>query len=423
MGTLTRREFMAGSLAAGVGMSMPYSKVRGANDDICVAVAGINGRGGGLINEFRDIEGVRVVALCDVDANVLNRRVKDFKDRKEKVAGYGDYRKMLEDKSIDVVAIATPDHWHVPLAAWSVVAGKDVYVEKPLSHTISEGRLLVNLARKHKRMVQHGTQARSDKGLAEAVEYMQSGELGKIRMAKAINSQFRGPIGRVADSEAPAGVDYDMWLGPAPKRPFNQNRYHYKWHWCWDYGTGDTGNDGVHQIDIARWGLGVELPKAVTCSGGQLFYDDDHQTPDTQVATFEYEDVYLMYEMRLWTPYPHEGHDNGNVFYGDKGTVSIGRRGWRVTLKNGKEGPGGDRDGQSHPANLIKAVRSRKTEDLNAAVDQGHYSAALCHLANISMRVGRRLRFDTKNEKFIGDDQANTYLTKEYRKGFELPKV
>lgn len=423
MASYTRRKFMAGSLAAGVGMAMPYSRVRGANDGIRVAVAGINGRGGGLANEFHNIDGASVVALCDVDANVLNRRMKSFKDRSEKVAGYGDYRKMLEDKSIDVVVIATPDHWHVPLAAWSVVAGKDAYVEKPLSHTLAEGRLLVNLARKHKRIVQHGTQSRSAKGLAEAVEYMQSGELGKIRMAKAINSQFRGPIGRVADSEPPEGVDYDMWLGPAPKRPFNRNRYHYKWHWWWDYGTGDTGNDGVHQIDIARWGLGVELPKAVTCSGGQLFYDDDHQTPDTQVATFEYEDVYLMYEMRLWTPYPHEGHDNGNIFYGDKGKVSIGRRGWQVTFKDGKEGPGGERDGESHAANFIKAVRSRKTEDLNADVEEGHYSAALCHLANISMRVGRRLKFDAKKEQFIGDDEANTYLTKKYRKGFELPKA
>ena len=423
MGALTRREFVGGSLAAGVGMALPYSPVRGANGGIRVAVAGINGRGRGLISEFRDIDGVSVVALCDVDGSVLEREVKRFKDRNEKVAGYGDYRRMLEDKSIDVVAIATPDHWHVPLAAWSVVAGKDVYVEKPLSHTLSEGRLLVKLARKHGRMVQHGTQARSAGGLAEAMDYMRSGELGKIRMAKAINSQLRGPIGRVADSEPPAGVNYDMWLGPAPKRPFNRNRYHYKWHWCWDYGTGDTGNDGVHQIDIARWGLGVELPKAVSCSGGQLFYDDDHETPDTQVATFEYDDVYLMYEMRLWTPYPHEGHDNGNIFYGDKGKVSVGRRGWQVTLANGKTGPGGGRDGKSHAENFIKAVRTRKIEDLTADVEEGHYSAALCHLANIAMRVGRRLRFDAENERFIGDDEANTYLTKEYRKGYELPKV
>ncbi|TKJ35988.1 MAG: dehydrogenase [Planctomycetes bacterium B3_Pla] len=420
---LTRRDFVKSSIVGGVALAVPYSKTRGANGDIRVGVAGIHGRGGGLVREFHDISGVKVVALCDVDGKALDDRIKEFKGRNEKVAGYEDYRRMLEDKSLDVVAIATPDHWHVPIAAASVVAGKDVYVEKPLSHTIAEGRLLVNLARKHGRMVQHGTQSRSSEGITQGIEYLKSGKLGKIRMAKAINCQLRGPIGRVADSEAPPHVNYDLWLGPAPKRPFNKNRFHYNWHWHWDYGTGDTGNDGVHQIDIARWGLGVEMPNAVSCSGGQLFYDDDHETPDTQIATFEYDDVYLMYEMRLWTPYGLEGHDNGDVFYGDGGTLSIGRKGWQVTFKNGKAGPGGPRGSYSHAENFIKAVRSRKASDLNADVEVGHHSATLCHLANIAMRVGRRLKFDTKQERFIADTEANTYLTKKYRKGYELPTM
>ncbi len=410
-------------MAAGAVLALPFSHARGSNDSLGVAVAGINGRGRSLYRNFGNIAGVRVVALCDVDGNVLDREVKKFKDRNEKVNTYTDYRRMLEDKSVDVVVVATPDHWHVPLAAFSVIAGKDVYVEKPLSHTISEGRLLVSLARKHDRIIQHGTQSRSAQSLADAIEYMRSGKLGKIRMAKAINNQLRRPIGRVPDSETPAYVNYDLWLGPAPKRPFNRNRFHYNWHWFWDYGTGDTGNDGVHQIDIARWGLGVELPKAVSCSGGQLFYNDDHQTPDTQIATFEYEGVYLMYEMRLWTPYKHEGHDNGNVFYGDNGKMSIGRDGWQVTFKDGSKGPGGDRGGESHIGNFIKAVRSRKVSDLNADVEEGHHSAVLCHMANIAMRVGRRLRFDTRQERFIGDAEANAYLTKKYRKGYELPSL
>jgi len=423
MKSITRRDFVKSSIAGGLALAAPFSRVRGANDDLRVAVAGIRGRGWGLVGGFHDAAGVRVVALCDVDEKVLDGRVKRFKDRNEKVDAYIDCRKMLEDKSIDIVAIATPDHWHVPLAAWSIVAGKDVYVEKPISHTISEGRLLVNLARKHGRIVQHGTQSRSSQGLKDAIEYMKSGELGKIRMAKAINSQRRGEIGRQPDTETPPHVHYDLWLGPAPKRPFNVNRFHYKWHWWWDYGTGDTGNDGIHQIDIARWGLGVELPKAITCSGGQLWYDDDHETPDTQIATFEYDDVYLVYEMRLWTPYPHEGHDNGNIFYGDNGKVSIGREGWQVTFKNGKKGPGGDRSDGSHIENFVKAVRSRKISDLNADVEVGHHSAALCHMANIAMRVGRRLKFDAKREQFIDDAEANTYLTKHYRKGYELPTL
>ncbi len=423
MKNITRRDFVKSSIAGGLTLAAPFSRARGANDDLRVAVAGIRGRGGGLVEDFHDADGVRVVALCDVDEKVLESRIKRFKDRNEKVDTYIDCRKMLEDKSINIVAIATPDHWHVPLAAWSVVAGKDVYVEKPLSHTISEGRLLVNLARKHKRIVQHGTQARSSQGIKDAIEYMKSGELGKIRMAKAINSQRRGKIGREPDSPAPPHVHYDLWLGPAPKRPFNVNRFHYKWHWWWDYGTGDTGNDGIHQIDIARWGLGVELPKAISCSGGQLWYDDDHETPDTQIATFEYDDVYLMYEMRLWTPYPHEGHDNGNIFYGDNGKVSVGRRGWQVIFRDGKEGPGGGRGGGSHTENFIKAVRTRKISDLNADVEVGHHSAALCHMANIAMRVGRRLKFDAQREKFIDDSGANEYLTKHYRKGYELPTL
>ncbi|MHC4751993.1 MAG: Gfo/Idh/MocA family oxidoreductase [Planctomycetota bacterium] len=418
MKNLTRRDFVKSSAAVGAALAMPFSKARGANDDIRVGVAGIRGRGDGLVSEFHSLEGVRVVALCDVDGSVLKDRVKQFKERSGKVDGYIDYRKMLEDKSIDIIAIATPDHWHVPMAAASVVTGKDVYVEKPLSHTIAEGRLLVNLARKHGKLVQHGTQSRSSDGIREGIEYLKSGKLGKIRMAKAINSQLRGPIGRVADSEPPEHLNYDLWLGPAPKRPFNRNRYHYNWHWFWDYGTGDTGNDGIHQIDIARWGLGVEMPKAVSCSGTQLFYDDDHETPDTQVATFEYDDVYLMYE-----PYPLEGHDNGDIFYGDNGTMSIGRKGWQVTFKNGKEGPGSPRGSFSHTENFIKAVRSRKVSDLNADVEVAHHSATLCHMANIAMRVGRRLKFDTENERFINDDEANTYLTKKYRKGYELPTL
>jgi len=423
MSSITRREFVRSSMAAGLVTVMPFSRVRGANDEICVGVAGLRGQGRSHIDEFRSTVGVRVVALCDVDGNILEREVKKFKDRNEKIDAYIDCRKMLEDKSIDVVSIATPDHWHVPLAAYAVVAGKDVYVEKPLSHTIAEGRLLVNLARKHSRIVQHGTQSRSSEGLMEAIAYLRSGQLGKIRMAKAINSQLRGPIGRKPDTDPPPNVNYDLWLGPAPKRPFNPNRFHYNWHWFWDYGTGDTGNDGIHQIDIARWGLGVEMPKAVSCSGGQLFYDDDHETPDTQIATFEYDDVYLMFEMRLWTPYPHEGHENGNIFYGDNGTMSIGRDGWQVTFKDGKPGPRRPRGGGSHIANFIKAVRTRKVSDLNAGVEVGHCSAALCHMANIAMRVGRRLRFDANREQFVDDVEANTYLTKQYRKGFELPTL
>jgi predicted dehydrogenase len=425
MKSISRRTFMKRSVAVGAAAiaTRPFARVLGANNDIRAAVVGFGGRGGGHIKNLHRAEGTRVVALCDVDDHVIADEVKKFEERNERVTVYHDYRKMMDDKSIDVVSTATPDHHHVPVAALAVVAGKEVYVEKPLSHTIAEGRLLLKLARKHKRIVQHGTQSRSAEGIREGIEFVKSGQLGKCRLAKAINCQRRDKIGHKPDIPTPPHVHYDLWLGPAPKRPFNENRYHYKWHWWWDYGTGDTGNDGAHQIDIARWGLGGGLPKAVSCSGGQLWYDDDHETPDTQMATFEYDQGYVVFEMRLWTPYKHEGHDNGNIFYCDNGWVSMGRRGWKAYSRKGKEVAGGGKDEKSHFENFLKAVRSRRPSDLNADVLEGHYSAVLCHLANISMRVGRKLYFDAEREQFIGDAVANTYLTKNRRKGWELPTL
>jgi predicted dehydrogenase len=357
-----------------------------------------------------------------VDQQVLEGEAKKFKERKKSVQLYRDFRKLMEDKSIDVVSIATPDHWHVPISAHAILLGKDVYVEKPLSHTISEGRYLVDLAKKYHKIVQVGTQNRSRKNTRNAIKYLKSGELGKIRLAKAINHQLRQPIGRIPDSKTPDYVDYDLWLGPAPKRLFNQNRFHYNWHWFWDYGSGDTGNDGIHQIDLARWGLGVGFPEAVTCSGKQLFYQDDHETPDTQIATFEYKNAYLMYEMRLWTDYKMEGHDNGNIFYGDNGILSIGRKGWQVTFKDGSEGPGEEQASDTHAENFVEAIRTRNLGKLNSDVKEGHISSSLCHMANIAMKVGQRLNFDSNKEEFVNNHQANQLLTKIYRKGYELPE-
>jgi predicted dehydrogenase len=244
-----------------------YAKIMGANDDVRVAVVGFHGQGKGHIKGFhRPGAGSRVVALCDTDEKVLQGGEAEFKQRGERVATFIDFRKLMEDKNIDVVSIATPEHQHITVAAHAVLAGKDAYVEKPLSHTIAEGRYFNELARKHNRIIQHGTQSRSTEGVREGIEFLKSGKLGKCRVAKAINCQVRNPIGRKADQPAPAHVHYDLWLGPAPVRPFNENRYHYEWHWWWDYGSGDCGNDGSHQIDIARWGLGIES-KSHKCVG------------------------------------------------------------------------------------------------------------------------------------------------------------
>ena len=413
-------------MAAGAAFTAAsYSSIMGANDDIRMAVVGFRGQGAGHIKGFhRPGAGSRVVALCDIDEKVLYGKGDEFKKRGESVATYIDFRKMLENKDIDAVSIATPEHQHITVASYAVLAGKDAYVEKPLSHTVAEGRYFLDLARKHNRIIQHGTQSRSTEGVREGIEFLKSGKLGKCRVAKAIDCQLRRPIGRKPDKPTPAHVHYDLWLGPAPVRPFNENRYHYEWHWWWDYGSGDCGNDGSHQIDIARWGLGVELPLAVACSGGQLFYDDDHETPDTQMATFEYDGCYILYEMRLWTDYPQEGHDNGNIFYCDGGWVSIGRKGWEAFSKDGQRIGGAPRGSETHKENFLKAVRSRKTSDLTADVRDGHFTSLLCHSANIAMRVGKRIVFDPKTERFTGDGaaEANKLRTKLYRKGFELPE-
>jgi predicted dehydrogenase len=402
-----------------------YSKVLGANDDIRVAVVGFRGRGRGHIGNFnKPGKGSRVVALCDIDEKVLNKELENLKKDGQDVDSYIDFRKMMDDKNIDAVSIATPEHQHVPVGAWAIIAGKDIYIEKPMTHTVAEGRYMVNLAKKYNRIVQHGTQKRSSEGVQEGIAFIKSGQLGKCRVAKAINCQRRGPIGRKPDKPTPPHIHYDLWLGPAPVRPFNENRYHYKWHWWWDYGSGDCGNDGSHQIDIARWGLGVNLPKAVTCSGGQLWYDDDHETPDTQMATFEYDEGHIVYEMRLWTPYKQEGHDNGNIFYCDKGWVSIGRKGWAAFNDDGEKVGGAGKGDEDNFGVFLKAVRSRKNSDLTADVLEAHYTSLLCHSANVAMRAGKRLVFDPKTEMFVGDGavEANKLRTKEYRKGFELPE-
>ncbi|MCC6153579.1 MAG: Gfo/Idh/MocA family oxidoreductase, partial [Candidatus Hydrogenedentes bacterium] len=303
-------------------------------------------------------------------------------------------------------------------------AGKHVYVEKPCCHNMKEGVLLAAAQKKTGLCVQHGTQFRSTQAAREGIQLLRDGVIGTVRMAKAINHQFRAPIGRKPDSEPPAGLNYDMWLGPAPVRPFSENRFKYNWHWHWDYGTGDIGNDGVHQIDVARWGLGVGLPKAVTASGGQLFYDDDHETPDTQVVTYEYDNCYLLFEMRLWTDYLLEGHDNGVVYYGDKGTLEIGRNGTTVKLidKEPQKIEGGP-DLGANIRNFLDCVKATAPSKLNAPISEGVLSSQLALLGNVATRVGRKLHLDIDKVECINDDEANKLFTREYRKGYELVEV
>lgn len=425
MYTLDRREFIqsTAALTAATALATGGAHAATPKERVRHAVIGTGGQGQNHARLFDSLDNCEVVGLCDVDpVRLQEARGKVDKDNQVKLTT--DFREILADETIDSVSIATCDHWHTPVALHALKAGKHVYVEKPCSHNVREGVVLLEAAKKTGKCVQHGTQSRSSEGIQAAVQYLRDGKLGKVRMAKAINHQLREAIGRAPVSNAPEGVNYDLWSGPAPLHEFTANRWHYNWHWFWDYGCGDIANDGVHQIDLARWGLGVEYPKRVVASGGQLFYDDDHETPDTQVVTYEYDDCYLLYEMRLWTNYPIEGHENGNVFYGDNGRLDVGREGCIVTL-NGKkpEKIGGNPDTRDNMQNFIDAAAANDPGKLVAPISEGVISAALCHLGNVATRVGRPLEFDAAGVECKGDREATNLLGREYRRGYELPQV
>jgi len=418
MSDLSRRKFLkrtAAGIAASSVLVSGVGKVRGANERVRMATIGVGSQGSGHAGGWAGMNECELVAVADVDPNRRNKVAKETNSK-----AYEDYRRILDDKSIDAVSIATPDHWHTPVALAAVVAGKHVYVEKPCCHNIKEGHLLVKAAKQFGLCVQHGTQYRGEDDATAGIQFMREGGIGEVYMAKAINHQRRGKIGKKPVTAPPPGVNYDLWLGPAPVHGFTENRWHYKWHWFWDYGTGDMGNDGIHQVDVARWGLGVDFPKVACVSGGQLWYDDDHQTPDTQMCVFEYEGKQLIFEMRLWTPYKLEGHDNGNIFYGTKGRLEIGRRGCHYTI-DGKteklEGGGG----KGIRGNFIQCVKDNSPSKLNAPIEEGFASAVLCHIGNIGVRLGgARLVYNARRHVFIDNDEANKYLSRDYRRGYEL---
>lgn len=425
MSALSRRSFIKG---AGAGMAagmIAGARPAGAapSERVRHAVIGLGSQGRSHARTFASFADCDVVALADVDPERRSKARGEL-PHPAQVRVEEDFRRLLEDPTIDSVSIATPDHWHTPAALAALHAGKHVYVEKPCCHNVREGFVLEEAAAATGLCVQHGTQARSSEGIMAGVQFIREGGLGKVRLAKAINHQLRGPIGRAKEEKPPLGVNYDLWLGCAPKVPFTRNRWHYNWHWFWDYGGGDLVNDGIHQVDMARWGLGQGMPQAVSASGGQLFYDDDHETPDTQVVTFEYGDCYLMYEMRLWTDYKLEGHDNGVVFYGDKGTLEFGRGGTFVALKGeARRQIGEPVSFEPNLRNFIDCVKAGAPDKLNAPAHEAAVSSGLCHLGNIATRVGRRLRWDNVAKLCADDAEANALLTRTYRAGYGLPEA
>ncbi len=435
---VTRRDFVKGAATVAAGAAVGIGALRrstaswaGANDRIRMAVMGVNGQGKGHLNGFSQIEGVEVATICEIDERLWEPRAKEyFTDKGLKKPSFeADIRKVLEDKNIDAISIATPNHWHSLATIWACQAGKDVYCEKPLSHEVLEGRRVIEAAAKYDRIVQHGTQIRSSLGIIEAIQKLKEGVIGEVYMARGLCYKNRDTIGKKPDSTPPAGVHYDIWQGPAPERPFRENRFHYNWHWYWDYGNGDIGNQGIHQMDIARWGLGVGLPKHVSASGGKFLFDDDKEVPNVLTAQFNYPDEgkmgkLLCFEVRPWITNDEHGASIGVLFYGSEGYMVIDSYDHYQVYLGKEKTPGPTRDeGGDHKRNFIEAVRAHDMKILHAPPEEGHPSAALCHLANISYRLKRDLEFDPKTETVVGDEEANKMLTRNYRAPFVVPDV
>jgi predicted dehydrogenase len=408
------------------GALLTQGKMKAAGDPVRLGIIGVGGRGRSLLRTSAETKNTKVTHVCDVDqARLEQAQQLALKSGFQNVKGSADMRRVLEDPNVDAVLIATPDHWHGPATLLACEAGKDVYVEKPVSHNLREGRLMVDWARKYKRVVQAGMQARSRPSTIKAVQIARSGRLGRLLAAKAWNSQLRKNIGRVKDGPIPAGVDYDTWVGPAPMMPFNQNRFHYNWHWHWNFGTGDWGNDGAHQIDIARWALGTTAPKRVSGMGAKYFFDDDQQTPDTMNLSFDYGDKVLIWEMRIWHPYPLENIDNGVGVYGTEAMMNIGdwdgKWGYRIFDKSGRiVEQYQDEEPEFHMRNFAECVISRKRP--NCDIEDGHFSSLHCHLGNIVARTGRNISFDAATETIPGDAEAQRLTRRQYRDHWGKPK-
>lgn len=490
MRNITRRDFVKGSLAAGLAMGLPLAAGAAApSEQVRLAFIGlggidvpgsVGGRGRQLINSFLKVPGAKVAALCDVDPTILAHGAKMCEAAGQKVATYSDLRKVLAAKDIDAVVVATPDHWHVLAAIWACQAGKDVYVEKPMSYNIWEGRQLAAAMKKYGRMVQVGTQGRSSDGLREGFEYIHSGQLGKMQYAYALNYRSRESIGKVtAPTPVPPGVDYNTWCGPAPMSPIQRQYMHYQWHWFWQLGTAETGNNGVHYLDMCRWALKLEQhPRRVMSIGGRYAFNDDGQTPNTQIVFYDYAPVPVICEIRNLPEKP--GAKTAGKFRGQSAGLLIQCEGGYFAGTH----PGGkafDNKGKeikdftatnpevAHLANFIEAVRSRDASKLHCPAVEGHHSAACSHMANISYRIGaasapeaiaEATRFnpqfaasfescqghlrangvnlgktplvmgpwvslDPASERFTGEfaKQANALAMREYRKGFAVPEL
>jgi predicted dehydrogenase len=466
---INRREFLRTTARRGAGIAAlggitflaHPERVFGASDRVRVAVVGLHGQGWAHVEEYCHMKDVELAAFCDVDENVLDKRLGEAEKMGIKTpARFVDLRKLLEDKSIDAISIATPNHWHSLQAIWGCQAGKDVYVEKPLSHNWWEGRQLLRAVQKYDRIVQHGTNSRSGEAIREGMQKMREGLIGDVYLSRGLCYKWRDTIGHAPEEPVPAGVHYDLWTGPAPLKPFTKNRFHYNWHWIWDTGNGDIGNQGIHELDVARWGLDVKLPNKVSALGGHFMFDDDQQTPNTLNVAWQFDMPdgkrrMMEFEVRHWIS-NHEAdigspafgggsvpaalgnaaeakpkrqgplNTIGNIFYGSKGYMAMnGYDSYKCWLgKEQEPGPHAQAGGNNW-RNFIDCVKSRKKQDLNAPVEEGYLSTTLLHLANASYRVGRLLNFDPEKQEVIGDEEAARILRdgdRGYRKPYVVPE-
>ena len=445
MNLIDRRAFMkhavlASTVAGSAGFSI---NAQGANDRVVLGLMGLRGRGSFLAPLAATRDDVELRYLADPDSNFFEARASAVErhtgKRPECVQ---DFRKMLDDPELDGILMATPDHWHALGTVWACQAGKDVFVEKPAAHNIWEGQQMVKAARKYKRVVQLGTQNRSAEYCHKAYEYIHSKDFGDVHFVRVMNSKQRGAIGKREDGPTPAGVNYDIWLGPAPERSFNENHFHYAWHWFWAYSGGDIINDGIHQIDIAHWLIDQPYPKAVSSAGGIHFFDDDQETPDTHTVNWEFDGLTMVFEQTLWAPYmkktPMEMRDLDNLpnwpfsgtrieIYGTKQFMYLGRHGggWEAFDQDGNsvhvEHGRFERSNTEHLGNFIECIRNRNLP--NADIELGHRSTLLSHYGNIAYRTGRRLMIDPNTEGFVNDDEANAYVKREYREPWVVPEI
>ena len=424
---VSRRRFLKQTSATASLAALGSFKILRAGESpgkkLAVAVMGCNARGMVHIETWLGVPNVEIAYICDVDSRALTKGVEAVgKKQQRNPKSEKDIRRVLEDKDVDVVSIATPNHWHAPATILACNAGKHVYVEKPGSHSPYESQLMVASARKNKRLVQMGNQRRSWTWLQEAIQRMHAGDIGKVLFARTWFNTSRGSIGRGQVVPVPAWLDYELWQGPAPERPYLDNVVHYKWHWRWHWGSGELGNNGIHFLDLVRWGLQVDQPRRVTCGGNRYWFQDDQESPDTCALTVDFGDKGLIWEGHSCYSRREEGGKTGVIFYGDKGALVIAD--YKAKLYDAEEKVianfSGPADVLPHFVNLADAIRDGKK--LNSEIEEGQQATMLCHLGNIAWRTGHTINFDPKERKLVGDEAAQALWKREYRPGWE-PKV